>query len=88
MSNKRERFAKWVILVIASDVQRFRPLMLVAVAEKLSFGLAAAALFAAGRIEMRVLAVGIIDLVLGALFFASFRATRLRVVRFPSVLAA
>lgn len=79
---------QFVFLVISSDVQRFRPLMLVGVTEKLSFGLAAAALFAADRIEMGVLAFGLIDLTLGALFLVSFLATRPRMVRLPSVLAA
>jgi hypothetical protein len=71
---------QFVFLTIASDVQRFRPLMLVSVTEKLSFGLAAAALFAAGRIDTRVLAVGMIDLFLGTLFVAVFFATRTRAV--------
>jgi hypothetical protein len=70
---------QFVFLAIASDVRRFRPLMLIAVTEKLSFGLAAAALYATARVDTRVLAVGTIDLFLGALFFASFLATTARV---------
>lgn len=62
-------------LVIASDVVRFRPLMLVALIEKLSFGVAAIALFAAGRVPGAVLGFGIVDLCLGAMFVAAWRAT-------------
>lgn len=72
-----------VFLVIASDVRRFRPLMLVAVAEKLSFGLAAVALFTADRIETAVFAVGMIDLTLGALFLTAFVSMRPRPVAYP-----
>ncbi len=63
-------------LVIASDVRRYRLLMLPAVLEKLSFGLAAALLYAAGRTAGAVAAAGAVDLVLAVLFFAAFRATR------------
>jgi hypothetical protein len=75
---------QFVFLAIASDVRRFRPLMLIGVTEKLSFGLAAAALYAAGRIDTRVFAVGAIDLSLGALFFVAFLAIRPRIVRLQS----
>jgi hypothetical protein len=66
---------QFVFIVIASDVQRFRPLMLVGVTEKLSFGLAAAALYAAARIDGRVFAFGVIDLSLAALFVLAYFAT-------------
>lgn len=62
-------------LVIARDVRRHRPLMLVAVLEKLSFGLPAAILYAQGRVSTPMLAAGAIDLVLGALFLLAYRAT-------------
>lgn len=62
-------------LVIARDPVRYRPLMLVGVLEKLSFGLAAVVLFALGRIVAPVLVFGVIDLVLGALFVLAYRAT-------------
>jgi hypothetical protein len=61
--------------VIASDVRRFRPLMPVAVLEKLSFGVAAAALFAQGRAATPVLAAGLVDLALAAAFVSAYRAT-------------
>jgi len=63
-------------LVIASDVRRYRPLMLVAVLEKLSFGVAALVLFAQDRLALDMLVGGCIDLVLALLFVLAHRATR------------
>jgi hypothetical protein len=65
-----------VFLLIARDVQRYRPLMLAGALEKLSFGLPAVALYVAGRISAGVLGAGLIDLALGALFVIAFGATR------------
>lgn len=62
-------------LLIASDPVRYRPLMLVGVLEKLSFGVPAVVLFALGRIPAPVLVFGMIDLALGALFALAYRAT-------------
>ena len=66
-----------VFLVIASDVRRYRPLMLPAILEKLAFFVPTAWLYANGRVAPAVLAVSSIDLVLGTLFLASFLATGL-----------
>lgn len=63
-------------LVIASDVRRFRPLMLPAIVEKLAFFLPTLWLFLGGRVAAAVLAVASIDLCLGTLFLASFLRTR------------
>lgn len=63
-------------LVIARDVRRYRPLMLVAVLEKLAFGVPALLLYAKRRIGADVLSFGVIDLCLGALFLAAHRVTR------------
>lgn len=63
-------------LVIAKDPVRYRPFMLPAIAEKLAFGLAAPLLVLLGRAAAPVALFGAIDLVLAALFFAAFRATR------------
>ena len=67
----------WQVLfvVIARDPVRYRPVMPVAVLEKLGFGIAAVALFVQGRLHAAVLGAGIIDLVLAALFLAAFRLT-------------
>ena len=63
-------------LIIASNVVRYRPLMLAAVVEKVSFGGAVAVLYSAGRVSIGVLIAGTLDLILGALFVAAFMATR------------
>ena len=67
---------QFVFLIVASDVVRYRPLMLAAVLEKLSFGAAVAILYSVGRVSIGVLLAGTLDLVLGALFVAAFVATR------------
>lgn len=64
-----------VFLLIARDVRRYRPLMLIGVLEKLSFGLATIPLFAAHRIAADMLAAGLIDLTLGTFFVLAYRAT-------------
>lgn len=62
-------------LLIARDPVRYRPMMLVAVLEKLSFGLAVPALYLAGRVAPLLLAPAGIDLLLGALFVAAYLKT-------------
>ncbi len=62
-------------LLIARDPVRYRPLMLVAVLEKLSFGVAAFVLYAAGRVAPLVLAPAGVDLLLAALFVAAYLKT-------------
>lgn len=65
-----------VFLLIARDVQRYRPLMLVAVLEKAAFAIPVMILYARGRVNAVVLSFGLIDLVLGVLFIAAFFASR------------
>ena len=60
-------------LVIGRDPARFRALMPVTVLEKLVFAVPVALLYAQGRVAPAALLFGVIDLVLGALFFASWR---------------
>jgi hypothetical protein len=67
---------QFVFLIVASDVMRYRPLMLASVLEKLSFGAAVAILYLWGRVSSGVLVAGALDLILGALFVAAFMATR------------
>jgi hypothetical protein len=62
-------------LVIGYDPPRFRPLMLVAVLEKLSLGVAVAVLFAQQRVATSPLVFGMIDLSLEALFVAAWWIT-------------
>jgi hypothetical protein len=66
---------QFAFLLIAHDVERYRPLMLVGLLEKLSFGLAVVVLYAANRVSAGVLAAGTVDLALGALFVLAFRAS-------------
>lgn len=67
----------WQILffVIARDPARLRPVMPVAVLEKVAFGGAAVVLFLAGRLHPLMLGAGLIDLVLAALFLAAWLRT-------------
>jgi hypothetical protein len=73
-------------LIVARDPVRYRLLMLPAILEKASFGIAALVLFAQQRVPGAVLVFGLIDLVWGALFGAAFRATRGKVSERDSVL--
>jgi hypothetical protein len=60
-------------LVIAQDPSRFRALMPVTVLEKLAFAVPVALLYAQGRVAPGVLPFAAIDIVLGTLFFVSWR---------------
>jgi len=66
---------QFAFLIIASDVVRYRPLMLAGVLEKLSFGAAVVILYLMNRVSIGVLLAGALDLVLGALFVAAFMGT-------------
>ena len=64
-----------VFLIIAGDPVRYRPIMLAAIVEKASFGLAAIVLYLTGRLHLQMLLAGLIDLSLGALFIMAFART-------------
>ena len=64
-----------VFLLISRNPIRYRPVMLVAVIEKASFGFPAIALYLSGRLSTQMLAAGLIDLVLGVLFIVSYART-------------
>ncbi|MCO6511744.1 MAG: hypothetical protein J5I65_13220 [Aridibacter famidurans] len=66
---------QFVFLVISRDPVRYRPMMIPSVIEKFSFAGAAIVLFYLDRIHAAVLAFGMIDMVLGVLFAASFIVT-------------
>jgi len=69
-------------LVIASDPVRFRPLMIVAVLEKLGWGLVAFGLAAMGRaVPAASLAFAAVDLGLGAAFLYARRRTPVEAAR-------
>lgn len=63
-------------LIIASDPQRYRPIMAATVIEKYSYGLAVVILYAQSRVAVAVLAVAIIDIILGTLFIISYIKVR------------
>ena len=63
-------------LIISRDPIRYRTLMIAAVLEKLAFGPACIVLYLQGRLAPTVLLFGILDLILGTLFFISYRATK------------
>jgi len=63
-------------LVIARDPQRYRLFMLPAILEKISFGGAALVLYAQQRVAPLVVAAGMVDLLLAALFLLAFRSCR------------
>lgn len=69
---------QFVFVMIARDTARYRMLMPVTVLEKLAFGLPALILYLQDRVSAPVLAVGLIDLVLGTLFATAFFLTRAR----------
>jgi hypothetical protein len=64
-----------VFFLISRDPVRYRPLMLLALVEKASFGVAAIALFLSSRLSAQMLGAGLIDLVLGALFVIAYVRT-------------
>lgn len=66
---------QFVFLLVSRDVSRYRPLMLVGVLEKLSFGLPVVILYAVGRVSAGVLLAGTVDLSLGALFVLAHRSS-------------
>ena len=63
-------------LIMARDPQRYRPLMIPAIIEKFSFGIAAAALFSLGRTSATVFGFAMIDLLWGTLFVVAYQMTR------------
>lgn len=63
-------------LIIGMDPPRYRLLMIPAILEKASFGIAAIVLFSQQRIAGAVLVFGAVDLALGLLFCVAFWQTR------------
>lgn len=64
-----------VFLVLSTDPARYRPMMIPAILEKLTFSVAAAVLFSQNRIPAVVFAFGMVDLLLAALFMLAFVRT-------------
>jgi hypothetical protein len=64
-----------VFLVLARDPARFRPLMIPAVLEKLSFGIPAVILYSQQRLSALMLGGGVVDLILATLFVVAYVKT-------------
>jgi hypothetical protein len=71
--------------IIASDPARFRPLMPVAVLEKLLFGVIIAALYLLGRTGVSMFVAGMIDLGWGVLFLIAWWLIRPQATEVTSV---
>jgi hypothetical protein len=65
-----------LFFVVARDPLKYRPVMPVAVLEKLSYGLAVSLLFAAGRVPGAAVLPALPDFVWAALFAAAYLRTR------------
>ena len=66
---------QFAFLVISRDPIRYRALMPVAVVEKAAFGPAMIVLYILGRVNLEMLAAGMIDMTIGAFFVAAFLRT-------------
>ncbi len=66
---------QWLYLMIGRDFARYRPLIWVGVASKLSFALPCLLLIADGRLDGAMLPFAIIDLLLAAAFAAAWFRT-------------
>ena len=64
-----------VFLMLSRDPARFRPLMIPAVLEKLGFGIVAVILYLQQRLSAFMLAGGVVDLILAALFVVAYVKT-------------
>ena len=65
-----------VFLMIARDPARYRPIMLAAIVEKVSYGIAALTLELSARVSPIIGMFGVVDLVIAALFLLSFYLMR------------
>lgn len=64
-----------LFLILARDPVRYRAMMIPAILEKASFGIAAIVLYLQNRIAPVTFGFGMIDLLLGALFVAAYIKT-------------
>lgn len=62
-------------LVLAKDPVRYRPMLIPAIIEKASFGIAVVLLFALNRVSLPMLGAGLVDLILGTLFVIAYIRT-------------
>ena len=59
-------------LIVSRDPIRFRPLMLAAVLEKLTFAVPVVVFYSQNRVSASIFVAGLIDLLLGAFFAISY----------------
>jgi len=62
-------------LVIASNPSRFRLMMLPAILEKVTYGIAVSALYSQQRVTSLIMGFAVVDLVFGVLFVLAFLRT-------------
>lgn len=62
-------------LIMARDPVRFRSMMIPAIIEKFSYGIATLVLYGQGRLAAAIVVTGLIDLCLGILFAVSYQKT-------------
>lgn len=65
-----------VFLIISQNPAKFKLIILAAIVEKFSYGIAVIILFSQARIVVPVLVVGLIDTMLGLLFIISYFKVR------------
>ena len=65
-----------LFLVLSTNPKRYRPMMIPAILEKLSFAVPVLVLLVQNRVPFFIVVVAIPDLILGALFAMSFVKTR------------
>jgi hypothetical protein len=65
-----------VFLIISQNPAKFKLIILAAIVEKFSYGIAVIILFSQARIVVPVLVVGLIDTMLGLLFIMSYFKVR------------
>jgi hypothetical protein len=66
---------QFAFFIIGNNPARFRPLMVVAVVEKLGFGIPCVVLYLQRRLTAGDMALGCVDLLLAVLFLMAFGAT-------------
>ena len=64
-----------LLLAIAGEPLRYRPLMLLAFAEKFVFGVPTVLLYVQGRVALPILVAALVDLAFGVLFVVAYKIT-------------
>ncbi|HSF24907.1 MAG TPA: hypothetical protein VLE20_11840 [Blastocatellia bacterium] len=65
-----------LFLILAKDPVRYRPVMIPAILEKASWGIAVVVLYLQQRVSAFFLCFGTVDLILGVLFVVAYAKTR------------